>query len=247
MSGTAKVFVGLRVIFSVLSYRVYSSFWFWVFYEMSILPLLCLIVLESPYSERYLASWYLLGYIVLTGLPMLLCVLYLSFFLGGFNLSDWGMLTYGRGSVVPVFVCLAVLFITKIPLPPFHVWLPIVHAEARRVVSVCLRGYIMKLGLLGVCRFCLSFIPSYIFSKCYIIVCLCLCVLFFCGAACELDGKRWLAFLRLAHIVIACLCLCVTRWDLSGLCFYYRLGHGLSAGLIFLLLWLCYEVSGSRK
>lgn len=63
----------------------------------------------------------------------------------------------------------------------------------------------------------------------------------------ELDGKRWLAFMRLSHIAVSCLCLCVCRYDRASVSFLYCLGHGLSAGVTFLLLWLIYEVSGSRN
>lgn len=179
-------FIRVSVFFSLLSYCVVHALGFWVCYEFSILPLLLLLILESPYSERYIASWYLLGYVVLTSLPMLLCFFYISFSLGRFNLIFWSSSSLGLG----VFLVLGVMFITKIPLPPFHVWLPIVHAEATRPVSVCLRGYIMKLGILGVVRFCSRFLPDYIFSSGYILIGLCLSVLFFFRALRELDGKR---------------------------------------------------------
>lgn len=82
---------------------------------------------------------------------MLLCLFCLSLEFGSFNLGLWSSVPWEGFGVV---LLLSVLFITKIPLYPFHVWLPIVHAEASSPVSVCLRGYIMKLGLLGVFRFC---------------------------------------------------------------------------------------------
>lgn len=85
---------------------------------------------------------------------------------------------------------IGVLFITKIPLPPFHIWLPIVHAEARRAVSICLRGYIMKLGVLGVCRFCSLILPNSLFILEYAGLTVFLSSLFFFRACCELDGKR---------------------------------------------------------
>lgn len=64
------------------------------------------------------------------------------------------------------------------------------HAEARSPVSMCLRGYIMKLGLLGVCRFSYYVLSEYVFGFWYIAVCLLFAVLFFFSAARELDGKR---------------------------------------------------------
>uniref|UniRef100_A0A183B4I9 NADH-ubiquinone oxidoreductase chain 4 n=1 Tax=Echinostoma caproni TaxID=27848 RepID=A0A183B4I9_9TREM len=140
------------VLSSLLCYSCVRGLWFWVFYEMSILPLLLLLIAESPYSERFIASWYLLGYVVVRSLPMLLCILYIGSVCGRYNLQLWSS-EFSLCSGFLLYILLSVMFITKIPLPPFHVWLPIVHAEASRPVSICLSGYIMKLGLLGVCRF----------------------------------------------------------------------------------------------
>lgn len=58
------------------------------------------------------------------------------------------------------------------------------------MVSVCLRGYIMKLGLVGVIRFCHAVLPQLVFSGYYVLFGLFLSCLFFLGACRELDGKR---------------------------------------------------------
>nr|QHI41706.1 NADH dehydrogenase subunit 4 [Echinostoma revolutum] len=240
------IMLSLSVFSSVLCYSCINGLWFWVFYEMSILPLLLLLIAESPYSERFIASWYLLGYVVVSSLPMLLCILYIGGVCGSYDFQLWSSeFSYYGGFLL--YVLLSIMFITKIPLPPFHVWLPIVHAEASSPVSICLSGYIMKLGLLGVCRFSYWLLSDYIFSGVYVLIGLCFAVLFFFSASRELDGKRWLAFLSLAHIVIVSLCLSVCSFDTALLSFLYCLGHGLSAGVTFMLLWMIYNVSGTRN
>lgn len=105
----------------------------------------------------------------------------------------------------------------------------------------------MKLGILGVCRFCSWVLPGYVFSSGYMLVGLRACVLFFFCASRELDGKRWLAFLSLSHILIAAVCLCLGSFEFSLIAFVYCLGHGVSAGVVFILLWVLYEASGSRN
>lgn len=94
----------------------------------------------------------------------------------------------------------------------------------------------MKLGVLGVFRFCFSLLSNYIFSEAYVLLCILVSVLFFFSASRELDGKRWLAFMRLSHILVVSACLCVGDYELGGLSFLYCLGHGLSAGVTFLFL-----------
>ena len=162
-------------------------------------------------------------------------------------MSDWLYFSSGGSLSISVLLLLGVLFVTKIPVPPFHTWLPIVHAEATRIVSVCLRGYIMKLGLLGVCRFCWFILPDSLFGNMYIVVSFFISILFFLAASWELDGKRWLALLRLSHIIICVVCFNSCGYDNCWLLFVYSLGHGLSAGVIFILLWLGYNLSGSRN
>lgn len=94
----------------------------------------------------------------------------------------------------------------------------------------------MKLGVLGVFRFCFRLLSNYIFSETYVLLCVLVSVLFFFSASRELDGKRWLAFMRLSHILVVSACLCVGDCGLGGLSFLYCLGHGLSAGVTFLFL-----------
>nr|QGL09327.1 NADH dehydrogenase subunit 4 [Clinostomum complanatum]UYP50944.1 NADH dehydrogenase subunit 4 [Clinostomum complanatum] len=243
LSVRSFVFVLTSVLFSVLSFLCSHALLFWVCYELSILFLLFLLISESPYSERYMAAWYLVGYVVLTSLPMLLSILYLSVVGGSYVMASWSL----DGDSVVVLLLLGVLFVTKVPVPPFHVWLPIVHAEAESVVSVCLSGYIMKLGLLGVCRFCSNILPLGLFCETYIVFSFSMSLIFFLCACRELDGKRWLAFLSLSHILVAVVCLACSSFVGSGLSFFYSLAHGLSAGLVFILLWWCYEVCGSRN
>nr|BDB04287.1 NADH dehydrogenase subunit 4 [Fasciola gigantica] len=243
LSVGSKVMLLISLVSSLLCYCCVNGVWFWCFYEMSILPLLFLLVSESPYSERFVASWYLLGYVVFSSLPMLLCILYLGGIMGSYSIQSWKDSFVGFG----VFIILAVMFITKIPLPPFHVWLPIVHAEASSPVSMLLSGYVMKLGLLGVLRFCYFVLSDFVFSYWYVGLSLVFAVLFFFSASRELDGKRWLAFFSLAHIVVVSVCFSFCWFDEVSLSLVYSLGHGLSAGVTFMLLWFLYEVSGSRN
>lgn len=103
----------------------------------------------------------------------------------------------------------------------------------------------MKLGVVGVCRFC-SFVCDYLFSYEYVFVLLLRSVLFFFLSLLELDCKRWLAFLRLGHIVLVSLGLSLCAFGENSCLFLFCLGHGLSACFMFLLLWLFSVLQGTR-
>lgn len=237
---SSKLFLLISLIFRILCFCVKHCILFWCFYELSMLPLLYLIFCDSPYSERFLAGWYFASYLIFTSLPLVLLLLYISFTKGSLYFSSWE-----SRSFYFVYLTLSFVFFTKVPLIPFHTWLPIVHAEATRVVSIFLRGYIMKLGLLGVFRCCpFIFKKNFLF---YVILCCVFRIFFILTASLELDGKRWLAFLRLSHIVVPFLGLFFRKWDVVSLSFLFCLGHGLRAGLVFGMLWYFYDSSKTRN
>nr|BBB87236.1 NADH dehydrogenase subunit 4 [Moniezia sp. MN-2015] len=241
LSLLTRLLLFLSLVCSILCFCVNHSVLFWCFYELSMLPLLYLIFSESPYSERFLAGWYFSCYLLVTSLPLLLMLLYMSVVEGSFLFDSWCGTEYG----IWVFVIVCFIFFTKVPLFPFHTWLPIVHAEASSIVSIFLSGYIMKLGLLGVYR-CSSYLLNFEFML-YLFFCCLVGVLFLVVSSSELDGKRWLAFLSLAHIVVPFLAFFVSGWDSINLSFFYCLGHGLSAGVIFGLLWYFYVLTNTRN
>nr|UFQ88870.1 NADH dehydrogenase subunit 4 [Rhinebothrium sp. MZUSP 8022] len=236
-----SIFLFGSLVFSGLCFCINHAVLFWCFYELSMLPLLFLIFKDSPYSERFIAGWYFAVYLLITSLPLILCLLYLSSLNASMYFSEWAY----SNAPIGIYTLLAFIFFTKVPLAPFHTWLPIVHAEATSIVSIFLSGYIMKLGLLGVYR-CSPFLFSGGFYS-YLFFCCVLSVFFIITASSELDGKRWLAFLSLSHIVVGFLCFYVCDWESVSLSFIFCLGHGLSAGLVFGLLWLFYEVTSSRN
>nr|YP_010166573.1 NADH dehydrogenase subunit 4 [Tamerlania zarudnyi]QRV61242.1 NADH dehydrogenase subunit 4 [Tamerlania zarudnyi] len=234
----------LSLVFSMFCYCTDHGLWFWVCYEMSILPLLYLVIWHSPYSERYAAFLYFSSYLVFTSLPVLVGVLWFSSKSGFYNAWGWCL---ESDCDFAVMLIMAIAFITKIPLPPFHSWLPVVHAEASTEVSICLSGYVMKLGIVGIYRLCNLILPDGVFCFEYVGFVLLMSLVFFFCAMCELDSKRWLAFLSLGHIAVVPLGLYVVDFESSSLVFIYCLGHGVAAAFGFKLLGVLSSVSGSRN
>lgn len=233
--------LGVRLLFRALCFSVNHSILFWICYELSMLPLLALIFRDSPYSERFIAGWYFSVYLLVTSLPLLMLLLYLSYLNGGCIMKIWEIGAAPTAS----YIFLRFIFFTKVPLLPFHTWLPIVHAEATRIVSMFLRGYIMKLGLLGVYR-CCPFIFKGWFMY-YFFFCCVVRVFFILTASRELDGKRWLAFLRLGHVRVALIGFFCCDMVRMNLVFLFCLAHGLRAAMVFGLLWSLYDMSGTRN
>nr|BBJ70641.1 NADH dehydrogenase subunit 4 [Benedenia seriolae]BBJ70700.1 NADH dehydrogenase subunit 4 [Benedenia seriolae]BBJ70712.1 NADH dehydrogenase subunit 4 [Benedenia seriolae]BBJ70724.1 NADH dehydrogenase subunit 4 [Benedenia seriolae] len=223
----------ISIISSFFCYNINNNFYFWFFYELSILPLVFLKYRSSIYSERFNSLWYFVGYLSLSSFPLLFSLVFIS---NDFLFSS--LILY----YLNIFIF--ILFIVKIPLPPFHSWLPVVHAEANSYVSILLSGYIMKLGIIGVYRYC-SFLMGESFG--YLLLIFFFSLFFFINSFLELDVKRWLAFLSLSHILISYVGLNVLSFFDNNLLSFYCLGHGVSAALLFYLFFLFNNVVGSRN
>nr|YP_001008356.1 NADH dehydrogenase subunit 4 [Gyrodactylus salaris]ABI74681.1 NADH dehydrogenase subunit 4 [Gyrodactylus salaris] len=235
LSGINVAFILLSSISSILCFNCNSFMLFFVTYELSIIFLLFSLFTGSPYSERGLAGWYFLGYLVVGGVPLLLLCIYNSLNSGELIVND-------PNSAINYILFL--IFITKVPLFPFHSWLPIVHAEANSYVSIMLSGYIMKLGILGIVRL---FSSSGEVLKVYLILFFLASCYFLVSSAIELDNKRWLAFLSLGHISIGVLGILSIPHSNEYLISSFSLGHGLSVICLFLYFSVQSGVVGSRN
>nr|BAV82959.1 NADH dehydrogenase subunit 4 [Schistosoma margrebowiei] len=241
--GLASMALYISMISAIVVYVVNNALLFWFFYELSIVCALYMLFKESLYPERYNAGWYMGGYILLSGVPLLVCILIVSVTEGSFSILTWGS---DSSSLSLVYLVMVVMFCTKIPLIPFHSWLPIVHAEASSPVSIILSGYIMKLGLLGVIRVCGNWVWKLGFMEICEFIFL-LSLVFLIWAYYEIDSKRWLAVLSLSHIMIGVILLVYGCYDVNLLAYTFCLGHGYSVCGMFLLIWLGYECVGSRS
>nr|WRY68985.1 NADH dehydrogenase subunit 4 [Cichlidogyrus thurstonae] len=241
MSNLEFILILISSIFSIICFLSNDTLVFWVTYELAILPIVFCMLIGSPYSERFLAFWYLAGYIGLTSLPLLLTILYVNTVTGTTSLASNTSMEFNGGLLVGVI--LLILFSTKVPLPPFHSWLPVVHAEASTFISICLSGFIMKLGIIGIYRFVVNLVID---NSSLGSVLLCYSVLVIASCIAELDTKRWLAYLSLGHIIIAIVGI-IKNENIPSEAVLYCLGHGFSASLLFGVFLLVYELFGSRN
>nr|YP_010954521.1 NADH dehydrogenase subunit 4 [Sphyranura euryceae]WMV02084.1 NADH dehydrogenase subunit 4 [Sphyranura euryceae] len=242
ISISSLLLLGFTGMSSIICFVVGNSLLFWIFYESAIIIILFLLYIDSPYSERFLAGWYLLGYSIFSGLPLIWGFCCFSLWSGSFLFIDWSSL-----DTIWLFIILGFLFTTKIPFAPFHVWLPIVHAEASTPVSVCLSGYIMKLGIIGALRVIFFFIPDSLFINYYVCFVFLFSIFCFFSAIYEIDGKRWLALLSLSHIGIALLAIIsISEYSMSGSSIFCY-SHGLSSAYLFIYFWYLCGLGGSRN
>ncbi|HEY9670577.1 MAG TPA: NADH-quinone oxidoreductase subunit M [Waterburya sp.] len=224
---------------------------FFIFYELELIPLYLLIAIWGGKRRGYAATKFLL-YTAISG------ALILAAFLGLVFLDGASSFAYQENvalaSILPVSQQLLLLgailigFGIKIPLVPFHTWLPDAHVEASTPISVLLAGVLLKLGTYGLLRFGLGLFPeTWSIVAPWLATWAAVSVLYGAfNALAQRDMKKMVAYSSVAHMgYILLSAAAATPIALVG-CVLQMVSHGLISGLLFLLVGLVYKKTGSR-
>ncbi|QIR38050.1 NADH-quinone oxidoreductase subunit M [Tolypothrix sp. PCC 7910] len=223
---------------------------FFLFYEVELIPLYLLIAIWGGEKRGYAATKFLI-YTALSG------ILILASFLGMVWLS--GAPTFALGSLnattIPLATQLLLLagilvgFGIKIPLVPFHTWLPDAHVEASTPISVLLAGVLLKLGTYGLLRFGMNLLPeAWAYLAPWLASWAVVSVLY--GASCAIaqkDMKKMVAYSSIGHMGYILLgAAAATQLSILGTVMQ-MISHGLISALLFLLVGIVYKKAGSRN
>ena len=232
---------------------------FYIFFELSLLPLFFMIFLwggkQRVYASfkfliyTFFASLFLLGGLILLMLINKEATGELSFSLLDFYLLDFVFIQNKPLSAQSLlFFCFALAFAVKTPLAPFHTWLPLAHVEAPTGASVYLAAVILKMGTYGWFRFILPLFPEASAYYAPLLLFLAVFSLIYASlvAFAQTDIKKLVAYSSIAHM--AYVLLGVFSFNIYGLqgAFYQTLTHGISSAGLFLLVGLIYKRTGTR-
>ncbi len=149
-----------------------------------------------------------------------------------------------------IFLALFLGFAIKVPLVPFHTWLPLAHTEAPTAGSVLLAGVLLKLGTYGFLRLCLPLLPYASLNLGVPLVAGLAVVGIIYGALCALaqaDIKKLVAYSSVSHLGFCMLGMfALNAQGLTG-SVVQMINHGLSTGALFLLVGMLYERYHTRQ
>ncbi len=229
---------------------------FYVFWEVMLIPMYFLIGVWGGERRIYAAVKFIL-YTMVGSLLMLVAILYLFYLNGGttFDLTQISAnLASGAIRITPaeefwLFMAFLLAFAIKVPLFPFHTWLPDAHVEAPTAGSVILAGVLLKMGTYGLLRFCLPLFPSAALLVAPYISVLALIGIVYGAlvAMVQPDLKKLVAYSSVSHMGLVVLGIfAFTMQGLQGSTLQ-MLNHGLSTGALFLLVGMIYERRHTRQ
>ena len=250
---------GMLGVFMALDF-----FLFFVFWEAMLVPMYLLIGIWGGPRKLYAAIKFFL-YTLLGSVLMLLSVLFLYFY----NFRQTGVYTfsiqafyqtapkifhdpaYGPKFAIFLFLAFFAAFAIKVPMFPFHTWLPDAHVEAPTAGSVILAGVLLKMGTYGFIRFALPFFPDVVMHpkvRGWMMFLSIVGIIY--GALVSLmqkDMKKLVAYSSVSHLGFCTLGIfALTPLGLSG-SVLQQINHGISTGALFLIVGILYERRHTRE
>jgi NADH-quinone oxidoreductase subunit M len=228
-------------------------FLFYVFWEATLIPMYFLIGVWGGPRRIYAAVKFIL-YTMSGSLLMLVAILALYFLHrqatgdATFNLFQLLQLELPLSTQRWLFLAFFLAFAIKVPLFPFHTWLPDAHVEAPTAGSVILAGVLLKMGTYGFVRFCLPLFPETSLDAAPIIALLAVVGIIYGAlmALVQTDIKKLVAYSSVSHLGFVMLG--IFAFNSQGLdgAVLQMVNHGLSTGALFLLVGMLYDRRHTR-
>jgi NADH-quinone oxidoreductase subunit M len=246
-----KEYYALMLLMETATLGVFLSldmFLFYVFWEFALVPMYFIIGVWGG-ERRIYASMKFFIYTFAGSVLMLLAILFLGVNGGTFDLEALIAKNGAWAASVPLFLAFALAFAIKVPLFPFHSWLPDAHTEAPTPGSVILAAVLLKMGSYGLIRFNLALFPQASSQLAPLMIALGVIGILYGAvvAFAQSDAKKLVAYSSVSHmgyIVLGIFSL--NQIGIQG-AILQMVNHGISTGGLFLIVGFLYERRHTRE
>jgi NADH-quinone oxidoreductase subunit M len=222
---------------------------FYVFWEAMLIPMYLLIGVWGGPNRLYAAIKFFLY--TLAGSVLLLVAILALYFHGGhtFDILELSRGTYGASLQMWLFLAFFAAFAVKVPMFPFHTWLPDAHVEAPTAGSVILASVLLKMGTYGFLRFTLPMLPDATVSFTKPMIALSIVAIIYGAymALAQSDIKKLIAYSSVSHMGFVTLGIFVLNIQGIEGAVMQMVNHGITTGGLFLCIGIIYERTHSRQ
>ena len=231
---------------------------FFVFWEAVLIPMYFIIGIWGTDRRIYAAVKFFI-YTAFGSALMLIAILYLFFVhLQQFGVPSMDVLDFYKisvpfdGILSPqglAFLAFFLAFAIKVPMFPFHTWLPDAHVEAPTAGSVILAAVLLKMGTYGFVRFLMPFFPEATVAYLPILIAIAIIGIIYGAfvAFAQKDLKKLVAYSSVSHLGMVMLGIFVLNIQGVQGGIYQMINHGLSTGALFLIVGMIYERRHTKK
>jgi NADH-quinone oxidoreductase subunit M len=229
-------------------------FLFYLFWDAMLIPMYFLIGIWG-YDRRIYAAIKFMLYTMAGSVLMLLAIIWIAYYhqsvtgVPSFDLIDLYALDIPGGVQTWLFLAFAVAFAIKVPLFPFHTWLPDAHVQAPTAGSVILAGVLLKMGTYGLLRFAFPLFPQAAVAFAPTIAVLAVVGIVYGAlvAMVQPDMKKLVAYSSVSHLGFVVLGLCALTVNGVHGAVYQMLAHGISTGGLFLVVGMLSDRRHTRQ
>jgi proton-translocating NADH-quinone oxidoreductase chain M len=242
------------ITFLVLDFLVIGAFcsldllFFYIFFESVLIPMYLIIGIWGSRERKILAAYYFFLYTLLGSSLMLISIVYIFWQVGSTDYELLLAFSFSEFEQTLLWLTFFIAFASKVPMIPFHLWLPEAHVEAPTAGSVLLAGILLKLGTYGFIRFLLPLFPKASFFFAPFVDTIAVASIIFASftAIRQTDFKRIIAYTSIAHMNLVILG--IFSFNVIGIegAVLQSLSHGFVASALFLIIGVVYDRHKTR-
>lgn len=235
-------------LFLILSFIMLDLFFFYVVFESVLIPMFVIIGFWGSRERKIRAAYYFFLYTLFGSLFMLFGILYIYTITGTTDIEVLLASRFTANQQYKLWFCFFIPFAIKIPMFPFHIWLPEAHVEAPTVGSMILASLLLKLGGYGFLRFTIPMFPLASIYYRPLVYSLAVVSVIYASLVTisQIDLKRIIAYSSVAHMNLIVLGLfSYSQQGLDG-AIYLMVGHGIVSTALFFCVGVLYDRHHTR-